>query len=63
MLAAMYAAQGYAVVATDYLGYAKSTFPYHPYLHADSEARSRAGLDPRGAQALLSARRVRSRAR
>jgi len=40
MLVAMYAAQGYAVVATDYLGYAKSTFPYHPYLHADSEARS-----------------------
>ncbi|MDM0044706.1 lipase family protein [Variovorax dokdonensis] len=40
LLAAMYAAQGYAVVATDYLGYAKSEFPYHPYLHADSEARS-----------------------
>lgn len=34
------AAQGYAVVLTDYLGYAKSTFPYHPYLHADSEAAS-----------------------
>ncbi len=40
LLTAMYAAQGYAVVATDYLGYAKSTFPYHPYLHADSEART-----------------------
>ncbi|VTU33397.1 Secretory lipase [Variovorax sp. SRS16] len=40
LLIAMYAAQGYAVTATDYLGYAKSTFPYHPYLHADSEARS-----------------------
>lgn len=38
LLAAMYAAQGYAVVATDYLGYAKSNFSYHPYLHADSEA-------------------------
>ena len=38
LLAAMYAAQGYAVVATDYLGFAKSTFSYHPYLHADSEA-------------------------
>jgi pimeloyl-ACP methyl ester carboxylesterase len=38
LLIAMYAAQGYVVVATDYLGYAKSTFPYHPYLHADSEA-------------------------
>lgn len=39
-LAAMYASQGYAVVATDYLGFAKSNFPYHPYLHADSEART-----------------------
>ncbi|MBI5256782.1 MAG: esterase [Burkholderiales bacterium] len=38
LLAAMYAAQGYAVVATDYLGFAKSAFSYHPYLHADSEA-------------------------
>ncbi len=38
LLAAMYAAQGYAVVATDYLGFAKSTYAYHPYLHADSEA-------------------------
>jgi pimeloyl-ACP methyl ester carboxylesterase len=34
----MYAAQGYAVVASDLLGYAKSTYSYHPYLHADSEA-------------------------
>lgn len=38
LLAAMYAAQGYAVVATDYLGFAKSSYSYHPYLHADSEA-------------------------
>lgn len=38
LLAAMYAAQGYAVVATDYLGFARSTYSYHPYLHADSEA-------------------------
>ena len=38
LLIAMYAAQGYAVVATDYLGYAKSEHTYHPYLHADSEA-------------------------
>jgi pimeloyl-ACP methyl ester carboxylesterase len=37
-LAAIYAAQGYAVVATDYLGFAKSNYAYHPYLHADSEA-------------------------
>lgn len=40
LLAAMFAAQGYAVVATDYLGFAKSTYPFHPYLHADSEASS-----------------------
>ena len=38
--AAMYAAQGYTVVASDYLGYAKSTYSYHPYLHANSEATS-----------------------
>jgi hypothetical protein len=40
LLIAMYAAQGYAVVATDYLGYAKSNYSFHPYLHADSEASS-----------------------
>lgn len=38
VLMAFYAAQGYAVVATDYLGYAQSTYAFHPYLHADSEA-------------------------
>lgn len=38
LLAAMYAAKGYAVVATDYLGFADSAYTYHPYLHADSEA-------------------------
>lgn len=38
LLAAMYAAQGYAVVAPDYLGFSKSTYSFHPYLHADSEA-------------------------
>ena len=38
LLAAIYAAQGYTVVATEYLGYARSTYAYHPYLHADSEA-------------------------
>src|ERR1035437_2654049 len=38
VLMAFYAAQGYAVVATDYLGYALSTYPYHPYLHADTAA-------------------------
>lgn len=40
LLVAMYASQGYAVVATDYLGFAKSDYSYHPYLHADSEASS-----------------------
>ncbi|WP_322992736.1 lipase family protein [Limnohabitans sp.] len=40
LLAAMYASQGYAVVATDYLGFAKSSHSYHPYLHADTEASS-----------------------
>jgi len=40
LLAAMYAAKGYAVVATDYLGFADSAYAYHPYLHADSEASS-----------------------
>jgi predicted esterase len=38
LVAAMLASQGYMVAATDYLGYAKSTWPDHPYLHADSEA-------------------------
>ena len=38
LLVAIYAAQGYAVVATDYLGYAGSNYAYHPYLHSDSEA-------------------------
>ncbi|MBE0625184.1 MAG: esterase [Burkholderiales bacterium] len=40
LLVAMYASQGYAVVATDYLGFAASTYAYHPYLHAKSEASS-----------------------
>ena len=40
LLAAMYAGQGYAVVATDYLGFAKSNYSFHPYLHAASEATS-----------------------
>ncbi|MES2941323.1 MAG: lipase family protein [Pseudomonadota bacterium] len=40
LLAAVYAAQGFNVVATDYLGFAQSNYKYHPYLHADSEASS-----------------------
>lgn len=35
---AFFAARGYLVVATDYLGLGKSGYPYHPYLHAESEA-------------------------
>lgn len=38
LVAAMLAGRGIAVVASDYLGYAGSTWPRHPYLHADSEA-------------------------
>lgn len=38
LVAAMVASQGFVVAATDYLGYARSTWPEHPYLHADSEA-------------------------
>jgi pimeloyl-ACP methyl ester carboxylesterase len=38
-LAAFFATQGHVVVASDYLGYAQSTYPYHPYLHAESGAR------------------------
>jgi predicted esterase len=38
LLMGFYAAQGFVVVATDYLGYAESRLPYHPYLHAESQA-------------------------
>jgi pimeloyl-ACP methyl ester carboxylesterase len=34
----VFAAHGYVVIATDYLGFARSTFPYHPYMHAASQA-------------------------
>jgi pimeloyl-ACP methyl ester carboxylesterase len=37
-LVAMFAAHGYAVVASDYLGFARSSYAFHPFLHADSEA-------------------------
>lgn len=37
-LMTFYAAQGVAVVATDYLGLGRSDYPFHPYLHAESEA-------------------------
>jgi pimeloyl-ACP methyl ester carboxylesterase len=34
----IFAAHGYVVIATDYLGFARSPFPYHPYMHAASQA-------------------------
>jgi hypothetical protein len=40
LVAALLASQGFVVAATDYLGYARSPWPYHPYLHAGSEASS-----------------------
>lgn len=39
-LAAFYAAQGDVVVAMDYLGFGQSDYPFHPYVHAESEATS-----------------------
>jgi hypothetical protein len=38
LLAALFAARGYVVVAPNYAGYAGSTLPYHPYLVADQQA-------------------------
>lgn len=37
-LLTFYAARGVAVAATDYLGLGRSDYPFHPYLHAESEA-------------------------
>jgi len=33
-----FAGYGYVIVMVDYLGLGASDYPYHPYLHADSEA-------------------------
>ena len=38
LLAAVFAAYGYIVVAPNYAGYDTSTLPYHPYLVADQES-------------------------
>jgi pimeloyl-ACP methyl ester carboxylesterase len=38
LVAAMFAAQGYIVVAPNYAGYAGSTLGYHPYLDADQQS-------------------------
>jgi poly(3-hydroxybutyrate) depolymerase len=39
LVAAMYAAQGYIVVAPNYAGYDSSTLDYHPYLNADQQSK------------------------
>lgn len=39
LIAAAFAAQGYIVVAPNYAGYDTSTLTYHPYLHADQQAK------------------------
>ena len=39
LIAAMYAAQGYIVVAPNYAGYESSPLPYHPYLNMDQQAK------------------------
>jgi hypothetical protein len=38
MIAAMFAANGYIVVAPNYAGYDTSTLPYHPYLNAQQQS-------------------------
>lgn len=38
LLVTRLASKGYVVVSTDYLGLGGSNYPYHPYLHANSEA-------------------------
>jgi Secretory lipase len=39
LVAAIYAAQGYIVVAPNYAGYEQSTLPYHPYLNIDQQSK------------------------
>lgn len=41
-LAAMFAAQGFIVVAPNYAGYDVSTLPYHPYLDGDQQGKDMA---------------------
>lgn len=38
LVLAMYAAQGFIVVAPNFLGYDKSSLQYHPYLNAEAQA-------------------------
>jgi Prolyl oligopeptidase family len=39
LMATMFAAQGYIVVAPNYAGYDTSTLPYHPYLNAEQQSK------------------------
>jgi pimeloyl-ACP methyl ester carboxylesterase len=39
LLAALFASQGYIVVAPNYAGYDTSSLPYHPYLIADQQSK------------------------
>lgn len=39
LMAALYAAQGYIVVAPNYAGYDSSSLSYHPYLNADQQSK------------------------
>jgi len=39
IMAALFASQGYILVAPDYAGYGNSTLPYHPYLVADQQSK------------------------
>jgi len=39
IMAALFASQGYIVVAPNYAGYDSSTLPYHPYLLADQQSK------------------------
>ena len=38
LIAAVFAAQGYIVVAPNYAGYDTSSLPYHPYVNADQQS-------------------------
>lgn len=42
LIAAAFAAQGYIVVAPNYVGYDTSAFAYHPYLHAEQQSKDTA---------------------
>ena len=39
LIAAVFAAHGYIVVASNYAGYATSSLPYHPFLNGDQQSK------------------------